>query len=149
MQRKNLVKKITEVLVSTIFYIGIAVTISVPLWGSVFYKYVNLEHRYYSYMTFMLLVSGACAVYILYNLKAIFKTLNSDPFVAKNIKGLLNMGKVCFVIFAIYVVKLIFLPTLATVIIIVVFGMAGLFCLTIKDLFQAAVQFKQDNDMTI
>ncbi len=149
MKRKELLKSITKTLVSAIFYIGIIVTISVPLWAGVFYRYVNLEHRHYNFMTFMLILSGACAVYILYNLKLIFKTLTSDPFIEKNIKCLFNMGKVCFVIFAIYVIKLIFLPTLASVIIIVVFGMAGLFCLTIKDLFASAVQFKQDSDMTI
>ncbi len=149
MKSDNLLKRITKILVSAIFYTGIIVTISVPLWASVFYRYVNLEHRHYNFMTFMLILSGACAVYILYNLKLIFNTLNSDPFIEKNIKCLFNMGKVCFVIFVIYVVKLIFLPTLASVIIIVVFGMAGLFCLTIKDLFATAVQFKQDNDMTI
>ncbi len=148
MKAENL-KKTTKLLVSLIFYLGIGVTLTVPLWASTFYRFVELEHKYYNFMTFMLLFSGACAVYMLYNLKNIFKTIDSDPFVSENIKALLNMGRISLVIFAAYVIKIFFIPTLATVIIIAVFGMAGLFCLTLKDLFEKAVQYKQDNDMTI
>ncbi len=149
MERKISIKKLTQVLVNIIFYMGIAITLSVPLWATVFYKYIELEHEFYNFMTFMLMFSGACAIFILYNLKCIFKTLEKDPFINENTRSLLNMGKVSFVIFTCYVIKMFFLPTLATVIIIVVFGMAGLFCLTMKDLFSAAIEYKKENDMTI
>ncbi len=142
-------KNVTKLIVSFMFYFGIGVTLTVPLWSEYFYALVGLEQKYNNFMNFMLLISGMCAIYILYNLKSIYKTLDSDPFVEKNTTYLLNMGRVCFVISLIYIVKIFFIPTFATVIIITVFGMAGLFCLTLKDLFSKAVEFKQDSDMTI
>ncbi len=149
MRKQDNLKKLTKLLVNSIFYFGVAVTVTIPFWTRYFYEFVKLETRYYPFMTVVLFIFGACAIYILYNLMSIYKTLDNNPFVEKNIKYLLNMGKACFIIFFVAVVKIFFVPTLATVIIIAVFGMAGLFCLTIKDLFSKAVSYKQDNDMTI
>ncbi len=149
MYKNSLLTKFTNILVNLFFYLGFIVTLAVPLWAPMFYKFVELEAVYHNYMTFMLLFSGACAVFIIYNLMCIFKTFKKDPFVPENIKYLFNMAIMCLIIFAIYTIKIIFIPTLATVIIIAVFFMAGLFCLTIKDLFAKAVEYKQDTDMTI
>ncbi len=147
-KNKNL-NDITKFLVSACYYIGIVVTLSVPLWGKFFYNYVGTPKQFYNLMTFMLIISGICAVYIFYNLKLIYKTLNKNPFINKNIRYLKNMGITSFIISLLYIVKLVFLPTLASIIVIVVFLMAGLFCLTVKGLFATAVQYKLDNDMTI
>ncbi len=147
--KNNMLANITKTLVSVCFYIGIVVTVTVPLWGQFFYTYVETPSQFHSLMTFMLIISGACGVYIFYNLKLIFNTLNKNPFVSKNIQYLKNMGVTSLIISAIYIVKLVFLPTLASIIVIIVFLMAGLFCLTVKDLFTKAVNYKQDNDMTI
>ncbi len=149
MKNNSILQKITGILVGIIFYLGIVATISVPFWGPIFYNLVEIEQGLHMFMTIMLIFSGGCAVLILYNLKRIFITIKSDPFVKENIRHLHTMGITCVVIFAVYVLKLFILPTFATVIIILVFGMAGLFCLTIKQLFEKAVEYKEDNDMTI
>ncbi len=145
----NKTQTFTNITVKVMFYLGIVATLSVPLWGPWFYKFVDMPSQFHTFMTIMLVFSGMCAVYILYNLKQIYSTLKSDPFIAENTRYLLNMGRACLVISVAYLLKVAILPTLATVIIILVFAMAWLFCLTLCGLFEKAVQYKQDNDMTI
>lgn len=86
----------------------------------------------------------------MYQLKRIFKTLtNENPFVTDNAAALRKIAIASFIIAAVYVVKAVLMFTPATFVIIVIFITAGLFCLTLMNLFIQAVQFKEENSLTI
>ena len=75
--------------------------------------------------------------------------LVGNPFVDKNVAHFRKMAVACFVIALIYAVKCIALFTVAALVITVIFVVGCLFCLTLKDLFKQAVNFKAENELTI
>jgi hypothetical protein len=100
--------------------------------------------------TLILLSSGICSLYILWQLKAIFNTLlGGDPFVVKNVICLRKCSVASFLIAIIYIVKIIFWFTLTSSIIVIIFSLLGLFSLTLKDVFKKAIAYKEENDWTV
>lgn len=101
-------------------------------------------------LTAVLMISGIMAVYILWGLRRIFKSLvNSNPFNTDNVTILRRIGTAGFIIAAAFLAKCLFWFTLATVIIVIIFAIAGLFCLVLADVFHQAVLYKEENDLTI
>lgn len=150
MYKTNFINKLTKVIIDIFFYLGIIVCALVPYAIPKIIKSSNLSKGLIIPTVITLLLSGICAVYIIFQLKKTFKTLVSgNPFVIENTFYLKNMSIAAFIISLIYLVKLFYWFTFATLIIVLVFLIAGLFCLTLRDLFAQAVKFKEDNDLTI
>jgi hypothetical protein len=59
------------------------------------------------------------------------------------------MGYYAFVIALIMLAKLLFVVTPATLVLVLVFIIAGLFSLVLSQVFDQAVTYKQENDLTI
>lgn len=150
MYKTNFINKLTKIVVEIFLYLGIVTVISVPFITPKIIRYLNLSETLIMPTIITLIFSGICAVFIIFELKKIFKTLvDGNPFVIENAIYLKNMSIAAFIISVIYILKLVYWFTFATVIIVIVFLVAGLFCLTLKDLFTQAVKFKEDNDLTI
>jgi len=98
----------------------------------------------------ILMASGFCAVFILFQLKKMFKTLmGKEPFVHQNISCFRKCGVASFIISALFFVRLFIGFTPGSAIIVVIFAMLGLFSLTMKDVFKQAVFYKEENDWTV
>lgn len=150
MYKTNFINKLTKTIVDIFFYLGIITCISVPFITPKLIRGLNLNENLIVPTIITLLLSGVCAVFIIYQLKRTFKTLiTGNPFVIENTIYLKKMSIAAFIISVIYIAKLFYWFTFATVIIVLVFLIAGLFCLTLRDLFAQAVKFKEDNDLTI
>ncbi len=150
MYKTNFINKLTKAIVDIFFYLGIVTCLLVPFATPKIMRYLNLSDSLITPTIITLLLSGVCAVYIIFQLKRTFKTLiTGNPFVIENTLYLKNMSIAAFLISLIYIIKLFYWFTFATVIIVLVFLIAGLFCLTLRDLFKQAVKFKEDNDLTI
>lgn len=97
-----------------------------------------------------LFISGALAVFILFTLRMMFKTLlDNDPFVIENVTSLRKISVAAAIIAVIYFIKCFYLFTFMTLAVCVTFCVATLFCLTLKDVFKRAVCIRQENDLTI
>lgn len=95
-------------------------------------------------------LSGALAVFILFTLRMMFKTLlNDDPFVMENVSALRKISVASALIAVIYFVKCFYLFTFMTLAVCATFCVATLFCLTLKDVFKRAVVLRLENDLTI
>ncbi len=142
----NKVSKITSTLVSIMFYGGILACFLTP-WITKFYSYRGRE---YIYLAVSVFVSGLVSVYIMYQLKQIFKTITAgDPFVSANVLSLKRIAVASFIIAIVYIAKLILLFTPATFVIVIIFITAGLFCLTLMNVFAKAIEFKEENALTV
>lgn len=96
------------------------------------------------------MISGVFALAILWDLRNIFKTIMSEnPFVEENVSSLKRMGTFAFIISIIMAVRLFFVITPAVLVLIIVFMVAGLFSLVLSQVFDQAITFKQENDLTI
>lgn len=142
---RSMINKVTKPVVDVFFFIGIVCVICVPfLTNRLWYDY---DFQKLTFMKAVLFTSGICAVFILYNLRIMLKTLTGgNPFVKDNIACFNRMALAALMIALIYAIKCFVIFSFATVVIVCVFAMAALFCLTLKEVFCRAVEYKEEND---
>lgn len=150
MYKISFVHKLTKILVDIFFYLGILCTISVPFVTAPLLRFIDISDTLVIPTIITLVICGICAVYILLQLKRIFKTLlEENPFVMDNVNYLRRMSVAAFIVAIMFFVKCFYWFTFATAIIVIVFVIAGFFCLTLKDVFKQAVIYKDENDLTV
>ena len=88
----------------------------------------------------MLLVCGGIALWILIELAAVLKTVESDPFVERNAAEAAGL---------VFFVKCFFMFTIMTAVCALVMILSGLFALTLGMVFRRAVEYKRENELTI
>ena len=151
MRKNSFVHYLTKVLVDIMFYGGILCCIAAPFvmpYVLTSLGYLRTTHSAYS---IIILLSGVCALCILWQLKLMLKTLlGGNPFVAQNVTCLRICAVSSFLIAIIFVIKLLLLlPTPSSFLIVIIFSLLGLFCLTLKDVFKQAIAYKEENDWTV
>jgi len=150
MYKNRFVHHLTKVFVDIMFYGGIICCAALPFAMPKLAFFLGYDKALVLPFTIILFSSGLCALFILWQLKAIFKALlGGDPFISANVSCLKKCSAASFVIAIIYIIKMIFSPTLMTIIIAAMFALLGLFTLTIKDVFAQAVAYKEENDWTV
>ena len=140
----------TKFLLDFMFYAGIFVIVTLPL-SIKFYGRFNtyFADNYYS-LCVIFFLSGIFAVLILQQLRRMFGTvLNDDCFVRENVASLEKMSIYSFFIAVITACRLFIYLTPAVLVIILVFVIAGLFSKVLAGVFDKAVTYKQENDLTI
>jgi hypothetical protein len=132
------------------FYSGIIVCITVPVIFKQAGKYYSVFDDYYLPFCVIFMISGLFALIILWELRNMFKTIISEnPFVKENVISLKKMGICSFIITIMMATRLLFVVTPAAMVLVAVFLIAGLFSLVLSLVFDQAVTFKQENDLTI
>lgn len=150
MYQKSIVHYMTKVCIDILFYAGIVICALVPFSSSWLFNYFYITNEMATFMIIILLTSGISSVYIVWQLKVIFKTLlEGNPFIHANVSCLRKIAIACIVISFIYLIKMIVLPTISTIVIIAIFVIACLLCLTLKDLFKQSIYYKDENDLTV
>jgi len=107
-----------------------------------------VEH--YEETVIIYFVLGISALKLLWELRKIFRTvLAEDCFVRENVVSLRKMGSWSFFIALMSMVRSIVYMTIAMGVVILVFIIAGLFSKVLAYVFEEAVRFKEENDLTI
>ena len=145
------IKKLTKLILDIMFFTGIIVLITLPIWlrfaGTHYSK--DIENHYLA-MVIVFAVSGLNGLLIVNELRKMMKTvLEANCFVEDNVKSLRRMARYSLVISIFFFVKVLLVPTPATLIIILVFFIAALFSVVLSCVFQEAVNYKDENDLTI
>lgn len=149
-ERKNNLTKWTKLLLDFMFYAGIVVTVSLPLSLKVIGKYLERVADNYIEALIIYFILGVAAVLLINELRKIFRTvLEQDCFVEANVISLRRMGNISFFIAAMSVVRSVVYLTMAIAVVILVFVIAGLFSKVLAMVFEEAVCFKEENDLTI
>ena len=140
----------TKFLLDLMFYAGIAVIITLPLSIKFYGKYNSyFADNYYS-LCVILFLSGIFAILIIQQLRKMFSTvINNDCFIRENVVSLERMSIYSFFIAVITACRLFIYLTPAVLIIILVFVIAGLFSKVLAGVFDKAVTYKLENDLTI
>lgn len=132
------------------FFSGIIVTATLPLTMKLYGKYNSFFADYYLPMVIIFMISGTLAVFIIYELRKMFRTvLEDDCFVSGNVVSLNRMGIYSFAIAVTSILRFPLYFTPAVAIIIIVFLIAGLFSRVLAIVFAKAVEYKEENDFTI
>lgn len=150
MYQKSIIHYMTKICIDILFYVGIICCLLVPFSSKWLFNYFNITDDKALFMKMILLLSGISAVYIMWQMKVIFKTLmQGNPFIHANVSCLRKIAMSCMAISFIFIVKLILMPTISTLVIIAIFIVASMLCLTLKDLFKQSIYYKDENDLTV
>ena len=149
--RQSRLISFTKYFLDFMFFSGILVEVSLPfslkMLGEYYWK--EMAEQYWP-MLIIFGLSGICGLIIVYQLRKMMKTVvKRECFVDNNTKSLSTMGKVSFVITLLFIVKCILLPTPASFVIVLTFFIAGVFSHVLSLVFEEAVRFKEENDLTI
>lgn len=140
----------TKILLDFMFYTGITVTCLVPLIITGYGKYNSYFGENIPQLSAIFILSGIFAVLIIKELRKMFKSvLANDCFTYDNVKSLNKMGTYSFIIALITCCRLFLYITPAVLIVILVFVIAGLLCKVLSQVFDKAVAYKLENDLTI
>ena len=145
------IKKLTKLILDIMFFTGIIVLLTLPIWlrfaGTHYSKDIEIH---YLAMLIVFAVSGLNRLLIVNELRKMMKTvLEANCFVEDNVKSLRRMARYSLVISIFFFIKVLLVPTPATLIIILVFFIAALFSVVLSCVFQEAVNYKDENDLTI
>lgn len=149
MQKRNLTL-CTKYLLDFMFYAGIAVTATLPFSIRKIGEWMPYMIENYAETVIIYFVLGISALILIRELRRIFKTvLEENCFVQENVVSLRKMGNWSFFIALMSVVRSIVYMTVAMAVVILVFIIAGLFSKVLAYVFEEAVKYKEENDLTV
>lgn len=141
---------LTKLLLDFMFYAGILVIATLPLSIRFYGRYNSYFSDNYVPLLLLFFSSGIFALLIIYELRKMFRTvLNDDCFIQENVISLRRMGTYSIIIALITAGRLFLYITPAVLIVILVFVIAGLFSKVLSRVFDRAVTYKLENDLTI
>lgn len=147
----EILSKTLRVCLQITFVAGLAVTAFLWLimreW---FYWYFWNDERYYRACVLLITPCGISSLYILWQLIRLLKSISHrNPFVQANVNGLKRIAISSFIISALFALLLYFRATVLTFGIAYIFLIAGFCFIVLAGLFQRAVAYKDENDLTI
>ena len=143
-EKKLSLAKGTKYLLDFMFYAGILVTISLPFSLKYIGKYLEAVEEHYLPAVIIFAILGVLALLLINELRKMFGTvLAENCFVPENVASL------SFFIAAMSAVRCVVYLTIAMLVIILVFIIAGMFSKVLAMVFEEAVRYKEENDLTI
>ncbi len=150
---KTFVARCTEALLYALFAAGCALWLALPFFLDqlmvVFVDAFIVVESYRLFILVFLMLVGAAGLYILFELIRLFRTLGGDPFVMRNVKALKRMGISAFVVTALFILKCAVFFTPMTLVCVLIILLLGLFAFVLANLFEKAVEYKLENELTI
>jgi hypothetical protein len=142
--------KITKFILDFMFYSGILTCITLPLLIAAIAPFYDKFIVFYWQAVILYFINGVLAVMLINELRKIFRTvLEDDCFIVKNVDSLRKMGNYSFAIMGVSAVRMFFYITPAILVVILVFLVAGFFSKVLSQVFDKAVTYKLENDLTI
>lgn len=149
-ERKYTWTKATKYLLDFMFYSGILVTVSLPIGLKYIGKYLEAVEEHYLPSVIIFAILGVLALLLINELRKMFRTvLAENCFVPENVVSLRRMGDISFFIAAMSAVRCVVYLTIAMLVVILVFIIAGMFSKVLAYVFEEAVRYKEENDLTI
>ncbi len=149
-KEKAKVAVFTKMMLDFMFYGGILLCLLLPVAVRIVSSFYENFERYYVQVVILYFINGILALLLVNELRKMFRTvLKDDCFVMENVISLLRMGIYAFCIAAVSAVRLLFYITPAMLLVILVFIVAGFFSIVLSGVFDKAVTYKLENDLTI
>ncbi len=149
MKKENIIR-ITKYLLDFMFFAGIGITATLPFSIKWLGQYLPNVKEHYTEVVIIYFVLGLLAIAIIGELRKIFRTVLADNcFVTENVVSLQRMGTYSFMIALVSLVRSILYLTIAMGVVILVFVIAGLFSKVLAFVFERAINYKEENDLTI
>ncbi|HWS30966.1 MAG TPA: DUF2975 domain-containing protein [Clostridia bacterium] len=141
----------TQILLFTLLLFVLFCVAALYLWPAVqdafgdFYSAKWGKAGMFAFLT----AAGLMACHILAELLLVMRTVQGDPFVQRNVYAFSRMGATAELAGLLFLIKSILDFTPMTAVCALVMLLSGLFALVMAEVFKRAVDFKQENDLTI
>ncbi len=97
-----------------------------------------------------LLAIDFVVMYVLYELRKIFKSISSSsPFTESNVKSLFRMGLASLLLALFYIIMFFIIKSLFSFVVILTLIVGGSFSIVLSEVFREALRVKNENDLTI
>jgi len=151
--KESAASKILRIILYVIFAAGIIVTVTMPFmiktYMKVLYDAYEVREGYKIFITIFLMVVGTLGIFIIFELIIMMRTITKNPFIKRNVKSLNIIGITAFITAALFFAKCFLYITIMTLLCGICLVILGLFGLVLADLFKKAVEYKEENDLTI
>ncbi|MCL2775719.1 MAG: DUF2975 domain-containing protein [Oscillospiraceae bacterium] len=151
--KESAASKILRIILYIIFAAGIVLTVTMPFmidrYMRILYDAYAVDTGYKTFITVFLMAVGVLGLFIVWELIIMMRTLMKNPFVRGNVKSLNIIGATAFIIAAIFFVKCFVYVTIMTLLAGICLVILGLFAFTLANLFNKAIEYKEENDLTI
>ncbi len=140
-----------EYTLSLLMLVALGLTITLP-WTipAVTLHYPGESGMWYEKYLVVLVISGVMALLILWQARAILHIINKgNPFVRDMVSRLRIIGVECLVLAAFYFVSVFFVTKFFMVAVFVTFSVVGMVLFVFAQIFEQAIAYKEENDMTI
>lgn len=150
MRKENLSLFLRWVL-EAVFVAGILFLIFLNhLLASYYLWYFGGFNMFYKSMAILLYIAGLDGLVIIRLLIGLFNDIHrQNPFVIKNANRLKYIAICCFVACAAFLIHCFMYPSVFRAMVTFVIFIAALACLVVSQLFQQAVGYKSENDLTV
>lgn len=147
----NKIAKFTKWITDLMVYGGVLVLVTLPASLRLAGRLLWPEYaRHYAAMLAVFGAAGILGLLIVIHLRRMMRTvLREDCFVRENVISLNRMALASAGIAVIFVGKLLIVPTPASAVIVLVFFIAALFSEVLARVFDQAIRYKEENDLTI
>lgn len=146
---KNSLSNFIEICLKIIFVLGILIYITLPILLKI---YINIFNPILNYVAALVILytSGIPAIIIVYEFIKVFGTLKKDnPFIMENVKSLKIISICSLIISIIYIIGMFFIISVFEIIAIAIFIIAWLGAYVLAELLRKAIEYKEENDLTI
>ncbi len=143
---------VMEILCTFFQVVGTILVISLPWTINYYllYKHSFVESDVYYSMIILLFCSGVCAFSILHQAKKVLHSINTkNPFTFDTANRIKYISYWCLPIAFIYLVAIFFIPSAFVLLVGLTFLFLAACIFIIAELFYQAVNYKQENDLTI
>lgn len=146
---KNSLSNFIKISLQIVFILGIIVIILLPLWLKLYCKYVN-QTLVYIPSLILLYLSGIPGLIIVREFIKMFNTLKeNNPFIFKNVKHLKVCSTYSFIITIEYIVGIFITKSVFSIVVVGVFTVAWLGLYILSELLKQAIEYKEENELTI
>ena len=140
-------KNVLDIMYCGGFFVLFTLPFSLKLLGK--YYSAKIEENFLV-MLVSLAVCGVFGILIIGRLRCMMQTvIRENCFVYENVDSLQKMAVFSSIIAIVTAVKLFVVPTPATAVVVLVFFIAALFSQVLSYVFEKAVSYKEENDLTI
>ena len=151
--KESAASKILRVILYITFVAGIVMTATMPFmidtYMRILYDAYILHEGYRTFITVFLMLVGTLGLFIVLELIIMLRTMLKNPFVKRNVKSLNIIGITAFITAGLFFVKCFLYVTFLTLAFGICLVILGLFAFTLANLFKKAVEYKEENDLTI
>lgn len=146
---KKSLSNFIEICLKIVFIIGIIIYLTLPFLLNQYIEYFNPVLNYTAALV-MLYTSGIPALVIVWEFIKMFGTLKKDkPFILENVKCLRVVSLCSLIISIIYIIGMFFIVSVFEIIAIAIFIIAWLGTYVLAELLEKAIEYKEENDLTI